>query len=118
MMSKENNMTFNITGGQVNIASDSANINAIQNNGIAGEELDKIIKNIKESLSSLKKDDAGQIVDVVDMVQDEMKKSEPRSSRLRNCLSLLAPMMTIANGIPTLSSNLLRLQEFVLQVIK
>ena len=33
------NMTFNITGGQINIAKDNGNVNAIQNNGIGNNEL-------------------------------------------------------------------------------
>ena len=31
------NMTFNITGGQINIAKDNGNVNAIQNNGIGNK---------------------------------------------------------------------------------
>lgn len=47
------------------------------------------------------------------MAMEELKKPEPKVSRLRNCLALIAPMFTIANGIPTLANNLQRLQELI-----
>lgn len=118
IMENKRNMTLNVSGGQVNIANDNATINATQNNGVAGDELEKIIEGIKASLSGLKKEDADEIIDVVDMAQNELRKPEPKLSRLRNCLTLIAPMITIANGMPTLVSNLQKLQEFIMQYIK
>lgn len=115
---EKRDMVFNITGGQVNLAKDNAIINATQNNGISGNELDVIINAIKENLSGLKKEEADEIINVVDMAREELTKSEPKTSRLRNCITLIAPMITIANGIPTLASNLQKLQEFIMQCIK
>ena len=112
------NMTVNISGGQVNIAKDNGNVNAIQNNGIGNNELDAIIGEIKNDLSELKKEDAEEIMDIVDMAREELAKTQPKVSRLRNCITLIAPMMTIANGIPTLSSNLQKFQEFIMNCIK
>ena len=66
------NMTFNITGGQINIAKDNGNVNAIQNNGIGNNELDAIIGEIKNNLSELKKEDAEEIMDIVDMAREEL----------------------------------------------
>ncbi len=111
------NVTLNISGGQVNFAKDNSIINATQNNGIGGNELDIIIKAIKENLSGLKQEDADEIIDVVDMAKEELAKPEPKTSRLRNCITLIAPMMTIANGIPVLANNLQKLQEFIMQYI-
>lgn len=110
---EDTNMTFNMNGGQFNFAKDNATINATQNNGVNASELDSIIKGIMENLSDLKKEDAESIKDVVDMVKDELGKPEPKVSRLRNCLTLIAPMFTIANGIPTLAGNLQRLVDYV-----
>ena len=112
------NVTLNISGGQVNFAKDNAIINATQNNGIGGNELDIIIRAIKENLSGLKQEDADEIIDVVDMAKEELTKQEPKPSRLRNCITLIAPMITIANGIPVLANNLQKLQEFIMQCIK
>lgn len=116
-MENRDGVTFNITGGQVNFAKDNAVISATQNNGISKNELNLIINAIKDNLSSLKKEEADDIIDVVDMAKEELSKSEPKTSRLRNCISLIAPMITIANGMPVLASNLQKLLDFIMQYI-
>lgn len=113
-MMSTNGMVINMNGGQFNLAKDNATINATQNNGVNENELDDIIKGIMENLSSLEKDDAEKITDVVEIAKEELVKQEPKVSRLRNCLTLIAPMFTIANGIPTLADNLQKLQEFII----
>lgn len=113
IMDKKESNVWNVNGGQVNVASGNATIHATQNNGVSGKELDDIIKGIKDSLSDLKKEDADKIADIVELAEDELIKPEPKVSRLRNCLALIAPMFTIANGIPTLANNLQRLQELI-----
>lgn len=110
-------MTFNISGGQINIARDNATINAIQNNGNGRSELENIINNINDNLSGLKKEDADKIIDVLEMIKDELAKPEPKKSRLKNCITLIAPMISIANGIPVLASNLQKFHDFVIQYI-
>ena len=95
------NMTVNISGGQVNIAKDNAMINAIQNNGLDGNEFETIIQAIKDNLS----------------VKEEIDKEKPKKSRLQNCLKLIAPMITIANGIPVLATNLQKLHDIIIQCI-
>lgn len=117
-MMNTNGMVVNMNGGQFNLAKDNATIHATQNNGVNGNELDDIIKGIMENLSGLKKKDAEEITDVVEMTKNELAKSEPKVSRLRNCLTLIAPMFTIANGFPTLVDNLQKLQKFIIQYIK
>lgn len=110
-------MTLNMNGGQFNYAKDNATINATQNNGVSADELDRIIKGIMENLSGLKQEDADSIRDIVDMANEELKKPEPRVSRLRNCLTLIAPMFTVVNGIPILVSNLQKLTDFITPII-
>lgn len=112
-MMDNKNVSFTVHGGQVNIASGNATINATQNNGVSASELDNIIKKITENLSELKKEEADEITDIVEMAKEELAKPEPKVGRLRNCLTLIAPMFTIANGIPTLATNLQRLQEYI-----
>ncbi len=112
-ISNDNIFKFNVSGGQVNISNDNAVINAIQNNGINKNELDDIIRRIMENLLDLKKEDADEIADIVEMAKAELIKPEPKMSRLRNCLALIAPTFTIANGIPALAANLQKLQEFI-----
>ncbi|MCM1221062.1 MAG: hypothetical protein NC548_41925 [Lachnospiraceae bacterium] len=107
------NNVWNVNGRQVNIANGNAVINAFQDNGIKANELDDIIKGIRDNLAGLRQEDAEQIVDAVEMAEEELTKPKPKPGRLRSCLSLLAPMISIANGIPTLASNLQKLQEFI-----
>lgn len=58
--------------------------------------MDVIIKAIKDNLLGVKKEEADEIIDVVEMAKEELTKPEPIISRLRNCITLIAPMMTIA----------------------
>lgn len=106
-------MTINMSGGQLNYAKDKATINATQNNGVKSDELESIIKGIKENLSELKKEDAESIEDTIEMVKEELVKPEPKMSRLRSCVSLLAPVLTITNGIPVLAKNLQGLIDYI-----
>ncbi|MGO5052372.1 hypothetical protein ACTQ6A_07590 [Lachnospiraceae bacterium LCP25S3_G4] len=117
-MKMDKNVIFNVSGGQLNVASGSATINATQNNGVSVDELDNIVKNILENLSELKKEEAEEIKDIVDIAKEELEKSQPKVSRLRNCVTLIAPMLTIANGIPALATNLQKLQEFIMPFIR
>ncbi len=107
-------VTYNVyDGGQVNNANDNSTMYVTQNNGIGASELENIIKGIMENLSDLKKEDSDNIIDIVDMAREELAKPEPKVSRLRNCVSLIAPMFTIANGIPALADNLRKLLEYI-----
>lgn len=54
-MGLDENVVWNVNGGQVNVASGNATINATQNNGVNGKELDDIIKGIIENLTDLKR---------------------------------------------------------------
>jgi len=105
-------------GGQFNYARDNAMINATQNNGVNVNELDEIIKGIINNLSGLKEEDAENIRDVVEMAKDELEKPEPKVSRLKNCLSLIAPMITVVNGVPVLMDNLRKLMDYIALFIK
>lgn len=110
---EEKKWTFNVHDGQVNIANDNATIYATQNKGVGCDELDKIIRGIVADLPCLKKEEADEIRDVLEMVKDELEKTEPKAGRLRNCVTLIAPMITIANGIPSLANNLQRLTDYI-----
>lgn len=120
-MTRSKNMTINANGGQVNIANDNSMMNIEQNNcksGLNANELNDIIRGIIENVSGLKKEDADGIIDAVGLVKDELAKPEPKAGRLRNCLTLIAPMFTVANGIPALVENLQRLVDYVTPFIR
>lgn len=115
----ENKKTvLNMNGGQVIIAKDNATMYVTQNNGMGDKELDTIIKGILDNIHELKKEDAESIKDIVEIVKEELGKQKPKVSRLRNCVTLIAPMFTIANGISALRSNLNRLVEYIMPYIQ
>lgn len=121
MMDKDNGVTFTINGGQVNISKGSSTLYANQYNGSNNtqlSELENIIKVITENISSLEKQKADELMDIIDMARTELAKPTPQPSRLRNCVTLLGPMFTIANGVPALLANLHKLQDLLLQFIK
>ena len=93
----------NFTNSPIIIGNDNNIVNVV-NPG--NNELDNIVKGIMDNLSDLKQEDAESIKDAVDMAIEELKKPDPKTSRLRSCVTLLAPMFTIANGIPTLANPL------------
>ena len=70
-----------------------------------------------ENVHGLDNENADKIKDIVELAKDELNKPEPKSSRLRNCLTLIAPMLTIANGIPVLKENLLKLSDFIMRYV-
>lgn len=100
-------------GGQVNIASGNAIINAIQNNGVNNAELESIIKNIMDNVSGLDKEDADTIIDSVKMIREEIMKQEPKQNIISSGIKLLAPMISIANGIPALAENIQKFIDYV-----
>lgn len=110
-------VTYNVSGGQVNVANDNAIINATQNNGTNINELDAIIKKIMDNISGLSKEDAETIEDSIGLIQEELAKSEPKKTRISSGLKLIAPMISIANGIPVLADNLQKFVGFVSQYI-
>ena len=116
-MGMDEKMYWNVSGGQVNIASDNATINAIQNKGIQSDELDKIVKAIINNVSSVDKEDAETIVDSVNMIKDELLKPEPKRTIISNGIKLLAPMISIVNGIPALTTNIQNLIDFATQFL-
>lgn len=116
-MGLDENVVWNVSGGQVNIANDSAIINAIQNNGVDSNELENIVKAILDNVSGLSKADAETIIDSVEMIKEEILKPEPKSRIISNGIKLLAPMISVANGIPTLVENIQQLIDLASQYI-
>lgn len=112
-MGIDENVVWNVSGGQVNIASGSATINATQNNGVNVAELENIIKNIMDNVSELGNDEADTIIDSVEMIKEEILKPEPKGRIISNGIKLLAPMISIANGIPVLAENIQKFIDFV-----
>lgn len=112
-MGFDENIVWNVNGGQVNIASGNAIINATQNNGVNIAELESIIKNIMDNVSGLDKEVADTIIDSVEMIREEIIKPEPKRNIISSGIKLLASMISIANGIPALAENIQKLIDYV-----
>ena len=112
-MEKEKQITWNIQGGQINIAKDNSTIYATQNNYSNTEELERIINSIVCNLSDLATENKEAILDAINMAREELAQTKPRASRLRSCVTLLSPMLTIVNGVPTLAKNIHALINFI-----
>ena len=89
-MGLDNNVTYNITGTQVNIANDEATINATQNNGINVGELKELISalrnEIREDLTSDDKNDANECVEVI---EKELLSGNPNEQTVKSQFKLL-----------------------------
>ncbi|MGN1166063.1 MAG: hypothetical protein ACI4S2_06550 [Lachnospiraceae bacterium] len=72
------------------------------------DELGRIIDVIESNLLEIGKDDAETIMDSI-----EMMKPEPKGKIISNGIKLLALMISIANGIPTLAINIQKFIGFV-----
>lgn len=116
-MDNKKAVIYNINGGQVNIANGYSTINANQSNEIANNELENIVRQIMMNLSKIDNVDAQQITDVIEIVKEEITKPEPKASRLRNCIAILAPLISITNGIPILAENLQAFANFIASYI-
>ena len=117
-MTNKNGVIVNVSGGQFAHAEGNAKMYVIQDNSIKGNVIDDIIKGIGENLSKIKKEDADEIETLVKMVMDELGKPKPKVNRLKNHLTLVSKMLTIANGIPILMDNIKKLQDIIMQYIK
>lgn len=111
-------LTLNVHGGQVNIANENGCVYAIQNNSMEVEELDVVVKNIMQNLDEIASEDAETIIDAVEMVREEIRKTEPSKKIISNGIRLLAPMISIVNGIPVLAENLMKFVEYINALIK
>lgn len=111
-------VNFYNNNGQINYAKDDATINAQQKiNTIQNDDFDHIVESIEKELQSLKEEEADAIRETIAMVKEELRKPEPKTSGIRRCITLLAPMFTIANGIPMLLSNLQALASYLQSLI-
>ena len=108
---------LNSSGGQINVASDNAIINATQNNVATNKELENIIEAIKENLSVLNEENENTLIKALKSANDELVKSKPQVEVLRNCITLIAPILTIANGAPVLANNIQKLIDYIMPYI-
>ena len=91
-MGLDDNTTFVVSGGQVNIANDNSTINAVQNNGIAtnAEECAKLFEALRNEINTLgNSEDRTDASESVETIEKELKSEQPNESVLKTCFKFL-----------------------------
>lgn len=75
----------NISGNQVNIATNNSSITATQNNGINSDELNRLIQNIRNNIpDELSSDDKADVNESLDIIQEELLSNEPNAKIIKS----------------------------------
>lgn len=120
MGNKTVNNTYNIKTDQLNVIEKSNNNTIVQKNGIKKEDFEVICEAIQKSSNVMDRDNAEKIQGMLDEIKKEFedfrnqRKEEPSGNRFKKCIDLAVKMLTLANGIPVLGDNLLKLQAFLI----
>ena len=113
---EETKYMINVNGGQaqVNIANDYATVTANQTNNVRGEELDKLVGSIKILLTDdIPRDEKEMINDNVDIIQEELKKDNPKKGFLKAAWSGIETAMEKVPKAVSLIESLGKLKVFV-----
>ena len=102
-------------GGQVNIAKDDSNINAIQ---INNSQLDNLVQNVKNKIEDIDDEEIkSEIIDTVEGIQEELKKPEIKKGRIKSFISSLQtklPSIGTAIGVGAAITELITFaQQFI-----
>lgn len=82
---KRNLQNINISGNQVNIATNNSAITATQNNGINSDELNKLIQNIRNNIpEELSSEDKADVNESLDIIQEELLSNEPNTKVIKS----------------------------------
>ncbi|MDR1409626.1 MAG: hypothetical protein LBJ12_05080 [Oscillospiraceae bacterium] len=91
-MGMDDNIKYSITvnNGQVNLASDNATINAVQNNGINIEELKVLIQTLKKSApTDMDKDEKETFSESIETLEHELTQPKPKKSLMNTAIKAL-----------------------------
>ncbi|WP_432737303.1 hypothetical protein OS787_02385 [Pediococcus pentosaceus] len=79
--------SITVNNGQVNLASDSAKINATQNNGVDIKKIESLITNIISNIDvATSLEDRQQIEESLEMIQTELTSPKPKKSMINMAL--------------------------------
>jgi hypothetical protein len=117
-LDEETRYMITVHGGQVNIAKDQATINATQNNGINTKELDKLVNSIKALLTDEISQDEREIInDNVEVLQEELKKENPKKGFIRTAISGLQGIFPKIADATKLIAALTSIIQFAMTVL-
>lgn len=86
-MDEESKFKIINNGGQVNIAKDDSNINAVQ---INNSQLDNLVQNVKNKIEDIDDEEIkSEIIDTVEGIQEELKKPEIKKGRIKSFITSL-----------------------------
>ena len=105
---------FNINSNQVNIASDYATINAVQNNGLDMSQVKTLIKAVRQSIGTeMSEDNIESITESLDVLEEQLARPTPKRSVVK---SLLTGIKAIA-GTAEFGAAVTALVQYVQTVI-
>lgn len=103
---------------QINFNEGSENFSVIQKNGIEEGELKDMCDALVNEIHLLNEEDKIEFKKLIEDMKEEFRDSQKtKENKLNKCLKLIASMLTIANGTPTLWENIQNLQSFLMSHI-
>lgn len=105
--------TVNVSGGQVNIASGHATINANQYQAIDTQALAQLITSVKENAGSLPPADVEAANDSLEVIEKELVQQSPKKGFLRTALTALQAI----KGTTEFAAAVAALVQFVQKII-
>ncbi len=118
---EEEKYMITINGGsgvQVNISKDNSTINAVQNNGINTEELDNLIKSIRESLNNdIPEEEKEMIEENIETIKQELSNNSPKKGLIKSCILGLKNVVESIPKAIILCKNIEILIEYVVTKI-
>lgn len=103
-------------GGQVNIAKDDSNINAIQ---INNSQLDNLVQNVKNKIEDIDDEEIkSEIIDTVEGIQEELKKPAIKKGRIKSFISSLQTKLPSISTAIEVGAAITELITFAQQFIK
>ena len=115
-MGLDENVKYNITitNGQVNVANDTATINANFNNKVDEEKLKQLLSEVQKTCSSgLSTSDAETAQDSLEVIQEELSKPKPRKGFINTAITTLSAI----KGTAEFAAAVVALVQFVQTVI-
>lgn len=87
-MNESTTYSITVNNGQVNLATDNATINAVQNNGVDVNQLKMLIDTIrKEATGNCTSDDMDTVNESLEVIENELTQPSPKKSLLKTAIT-------------------------------
>ena len=105
--------SITVTNGQVNIASDSATINATNNVGVDVEKIADLISAVKNAGAEITGEDAETLADSLEVIEEQVKAEKPKKSFIKTAIAGLKAIQGTAEFVTAVAA----LAEFLQTVL-